>query len=334
MDTDTIETDDAPAGMDMEAAADQIGASLFPETEDSTDDTAPTEKAAEAVARAPVDTGKSVAAQQEAVTEATPAPRSFRADLKHVWEKIPSEAQQYYLKREQDMIEGTKQYAERAQYGHKMYESVKPFEHILREQGVDAPQAVNTLLRAHQRLTTGTPESRRQAYEELGQRLQLAPAASPTDTQPQVDPRIHSLEQRQQQIERYYQQQAEARHQENLTRINQEVDAFAKDAAHPFFDECLDDIEVLVKAGLPLQEAYDKAVWANQVTREKQVQARFLTETEKARERARLDALPKQKARGVNVNGKETRRTPTESLGNIEDTIRSTYKTIKARTVH
>jgi len=50
-----------------------------------------------------------------------------------------------------------------------------------------------------------------------------------------------------------------------------EVNAFASDPAHPFFDEVADDIVAFVRAGDSLSKAYEKAVWANPVTREKEI---------------------------------------------------------------
>jgi hypothetical protein len=113
--------------------------------------------------------------------------------------------------------------------------------------------------------------------------------------------------------------------------VKKELDAFIADPAHSLFDDCADDIARFVSQGLSLQDAYDKAVWANPVTREKQVQSRLQTEAEKAKERARLDALPKKKAAGVNVRGRETQRTPTEPLGSMEETMRETLAKIKGR---
>ena len=44
------------------------------------------------------------------------------------------------------------------------------------------------------------------------------------------------------------------------------METFALDTkAHPYFDEVADDIIALLKTGASLQEAYDKAVWANPV---------------------------------------------------------------------
>jgi len=67
------------------------------------------------------------------------------------------------------------------------------------------------------------------------------------------------------------------------------------------------------------------------LTREKEVQARFLTETGKRQETARLNALPKARAAKANVRGINSSRSPKESLGTMEETIKSTLSDIRQR---
>lgn len=328
METETTETADAPAGIDIEAASDQIGADLFPDMQEQTPEPTPTEQVTEALAPA---TTEPVTTQPEAIT----APKSWPKEMHPHWGKVPKEVQDYWTKRETQMLDGLEQYKGAAQYGKAMQDAITPYAHILQEQGVDAPQAVNILLRAHQRLTTGTLESRQAAYQELGTKLNLQSAAQTNGTEPTpLDPRIQSLEQQFQQIQRIQTAQQQAALDAARAKATQEVEAFASDPKHALFEECYEDIVRFIQSGDSLQEAYDKAAWANPVTREKQVQARLQTETEKARERARLDALPKLKARGVNVKSRETSRTPTDPLGSMEDTMKQTMVSIKNKTVH
>ena len=78
-------------------------------------------------------------------------------------------------------------------------------------------------------------------------------------------------------------------------------------------------------------KAYDNAVWLNPVTRAKEI-TRAQTEAEsKLKETARLDALPKKKAKGVNVSSSGDGSEPTEPTGTLEETVRSTMKKIRER---
>jgi hypothetical protein len=121
------------------------------------------------------------------------------------------------------------------------------------------------------------------------------------------------------------------------TRVTQEVEAFAMDAkAHPYFNEVADDITVLLKGGVAtsLQDAYDRAVRMNPVTYAKEVAVAQQAEVAKQQENARLNALKAKTAASSNVRSRETKRTPTEPVGTIEDTIRETVRQQRARTLH
>jgi hypothetical protein len=316
--------------IDIAAGVDQISADLFPESREK--DPTPQETVAPALAE-PTDAAPPTKTVPPLPT-ASPLPKSWKASMGDLWNKIPPEAQQYYEKREREMADGASQYKDFAEYGKTLQAAMAPYQPTLQAQGIDAPTAVRTLLEAHYKLTSGTLESRQAAYRDLGTRLGIPGSATNTTESTPIDPRIQTLEQKLDQMHQVLTQQQQAALQAAQQKASVEVGAFAADPTHAFFDECHEDIVKFLKAGDSLQEAYDKAVWANPVTREKNKQSWFQTETEKQKERARLDALPKQKARGVNVNGRDTQRTPTDPLGSMEETLRSTFRTIKEKTVH
>ncbi len=259
-----------------------------------------------------------------------PAPKSWPKEMHDHWDKTSKEVQDYWETREKQMLDGLDQYKADAQYGKPLREVIKPFESILQQAGLDAPKAVSSLLMAHARLTQGTQEARRAAYEELGRSLGIvAPSTTPAVS---VDPAVQELRSQIQQVQQHLTAKEQATLEEVRAKTVKEVEAFASDTkAHPYFEEVADDLVLLLKTGASLQDAYEKAVWANPVTRAKEI-ARVQTEHEaKLKENARLAALPKKKAAGANVNSRETQRTPTEPLGSMDDTMRSTLADIKAR---
>ena len=319
-----IETDEASPGLDIEAASDKIGESLFPESGQTTEEPTTPEPVAAAAVTSPIETPAPVVHD---------VPKSWAKETHELWGKVDPKVQEYIKKRETDFLNGLDQYKGAAHYGEAMQKVFAPFQQTLQAQGLEAPQAVQSLLNAHTRLTTGTLEARQAAYQELGQRLGLQ-ASVPGQPQATVDPRIQTLEQQFQQVQHTLVAQQQAALDAARTKAGQEVEAFATDPKHVFFEEVHEDIVRFLTLGDSLQDAYDKAVWANPVTREKQVQTRLQTETEKARERARLDALPKNKAKGVNINSRETQRAPTEPLGKMEDTLKAVAREIRTRTTH
>ncbi len=334
---ETVETTEPQeSSFDMEAAVDKIGADLFPQAETAHDqDTAAPEKTASPPPSTPVAAPATVAPPADSSTPAAPtvreAPKSWPKEMHEHWGKTPAQVQEYWDKREKQMLDGLDQYKSGATLGKAFQDVLTPYQQTLQAQGLDGPRAVQTLLSAHARLTTGSMEQRQQAYRELGANLKLNAETVPD--QPPLDPRVQELNGKVSLLEQTLKQQQEAVYQETFSKTQKEVDAFASDPKHAYFDECHEHIVTLIKSGKSLQDAYDEAVWANPVTRAKEL-ARVQTESEaKFRENARLAALPKNKARGVNVTSRDSMRSPTEAPeGTMEDTLRSTLKSIKERT--
>lgn len=255
-------------------------------------------------------------------------PKSWTKDQQAVWDTMSDAAKDQVLKREKQIVEGLDAYKDNATYGKTMREAIKPFEGYLQSQNVDATKAVQYLLGAHYRLTQGTPESKLAAYQELGKNLGLTPA---DPNQPPADPTVNAALDRISKLEQSLTARQQAELNEARGRVSKEVEAFASDPAHPYFDEVSDDITIYIGAGMSLQDAYERAVWANPVTRAKE-QARVAEDTEKKlRENARLNALKARKASSTNVKSRDTTRAPTEPLGTMEDTMKETLAVIRER---
>ena len=131
------------------------------------------------------------------------------------------------------------------------------------------------------------------------------------------------------QLETQLTQREQAILNERKTQVAKEVEAFAAD--NPYFDEVADDIIPLLNHGMQLKDAYERAIWANPVTRAKEM-ARVQTEAEaKLKEKAKKDAEVAKKASGVNVRNRDTGTAPTAPKGTMEDTMRDTLAKIRAR---
>lgn len=315
------------AELNIEEAATSIGNDLFPS------DTVESEPEQETVAdAAPAEAQAQPAVKAEEspvapVVPVRPAPKSWAKETHEVWGKLDPQAQEYIEKRERQMLDGLEQYKADAGFAKSLRDVITPYRQTLQAQGLNETTAVQSLLNAHYRLTQGTQESRLAAYKELGRNLQLEtdPNAEP------ADPKFTRIEQEVQQLKQSLSQREQAALQDAKTKVASEVEKFASDPAHAYFEDVADDMMPLLQAGASLQDAYEKAVWANQVTRAKEL-ARIQTETEsKLKENARLQALPKEKAKSVNVKSRDTGRTPTEPLGSWDDTMLSQLREIKSR---
>lgn len=324
--------DEITATMDVEKLSDQIGADLFPsstleETEPAGDASAAVSSSTEAAVSAPATTETTAP-----VVQTRSVPKAWPKEMHDYWGKTDPKVQEYLELREKQMLEGLDQYKQAAQYGNALQQVLQPYHPILQQKGLDAPRAVADLMQAYVQLTQGTPESRWQAYQKIRENFGLQdPTAQPNGQS--IDPQIQSLKQQFETMQQAVTAQQQASLQEARAKADQAVTAFAEDPTHHYFNDVAEDMTALLKsnASLSLQEAYDKAVWANPVTRAKEI-ARVQTEHEATlKENARLQALPKKKAQGVNVNGRETQRTSTEPLGTMDDTLRETFKAIKSR---
>lgn len=254
-------------------------------------------------------------------------PKSWAKDKHEVWSKMPVEAQDYYEQREKQFLDGIEMYKGDAGYGKTMRDAMAPYKAVIDAQGIDEPRAVQYLLNAHYRLTQGSTEQRKSAYEQLGRNLGLVAPAEGEE----VNPAVKQLQDRLNGIESSLTAAQQASLQEATAAARTEVDAFASDEKHPYFDEVADDIAILIRAGHKLSDAYDKAVWANPVTRQKEL-ARIQTEADaKRKSKAQEDVEKARRATAANIKGSDTRKAPTEPLGSMDDTLNDTLKTIKGR---
>ena len=257
-----------------------------------------------------------------------PAPKSWTKDRHELWAKLPPDAQDYYEVREKQFLDGLEQYKGEASYGKAMKDVLSPYKPILAAQGIDEAQAVQYLMNAHYKLTQGTTEQRMAAYHKLGQDLRLTGEAP---SQSEVAPEIRQLQEKLSGIESSLTARQQAEANAARERAAKEVSDFASDKANPYFDDVADDIVAMIQTGHSLKDAYEKAVWANPVTRQKEI-ARIQTEAAaKLKVAASKEAEAAKRASSANVRGRETRRAPTEPKGTMDETMRDTLEKIRNR---
>lgn len=282
-----------------------------------------------------------------------PVPKSWAKEMHPIWDKLAKgvplnadesrRAAKYYNERETQMAEGAKAYGSDAEYGRSLKGVISKHEDVLRQQGIDAPKAVDFLFNAHRNLSIGTPEQK-QAYlarvaQSYGIQMPAAAAANPNDPNAALTvetPAMRELRERQERIEQSINADAARRYEEQRAATGKEVETFASDPKNPYFDECADHICMLLKADpkMPLADAYATAVWANPVTRQKEL-ARIEQERI-AEDRKKTEAAVKAAKKGTsaNVRGRDTARAPTApaaSLANLDDVMREAHEEIKSR---
>lgn len=314
----------ADSGFDIGAAMDTVASAMAPATE-----------TIDAPAETPVEDGLDVSDTEKPVSEletpaVRPPPKSWAKEKHEIWSKLPPDAQDYYEQREKQMLDGLEQYKGDATYARQLKEVVTPYKAMLESMGVSETDAVKYLLNAQYQLTHGSDQQRRAAYERIGAELGFITQQATQESAP-VDPVVKQLQDKLDRIESELTAKQQAELQTARAKANSEVETFASDAANLYFGEVAQDMVPFIKQGLPLKDAYDRAVWANPATRAKE-QARLQTEAqEKLKEKAKPEVEAARRAASTNVRGAESRREPTEPTGSMEDTMKQTLANMRRR---
>lgn len=317
---------EASDGFDMAGAVDSIGADLgFGETAseeavEQAETPAPAEDAEAAPAPAAEDTPPAPAA---------PAPRTWRQEAAAEWAKLSPTVQAEIIKREEDMFRGIESYKADATFGKTMQTVIKPFEQVMQQFNINPAQQINNLLQSHYKLAFGTPEEKSAILNRIITDYGLqAPGEAPY-----VDPQVQALQTELQNLKSSLQGVQQQRENEVRTTLAKELDTFAKDPAHAEFETVASDIAMLLQTGQAqsLQEAYDKAVWLNPVTRAKQIERETLAKAAEAKKEAEKKAAEVRKATAANVRAKPKSASAATPLGSMDESLEATLAAIKAR---
>lgn len=325
---DDIASDIGITGSDHEAADD-----LDQTVDTAVDDTQQADAAAEKT-----DEQKSAEAAA-ASPQPRQAPKAWAKEQHERFAKLDKETQDYIEHREKQMLEGLSQYSEKAKRADLWETAVKDYMPLIQAQGAQPQEAVRYLFEAHRRLSSGSPEQRAAYLSEVAKSYGIDFAKAAAGAAVDEPAAVKELRERTERLERERASELTQRQKETTERVASEVTAFAdaKDEKgqpkHPYFDECAADIVALINAGHTLEQAYEKAIYANPVTRAKEL-ARLQTENEASlRAKAKQEAERSRNASRTNVNSRDTRRTPTApTASKWEDTLDQTFKEIQERT--
>lgn len=341
--------------LDTGAAIAEISADLFGQGSDDSDaGSKPADAGADGVPSGPseveqkpsqqtdkTDQEKSPAdpdpSQNTSEVQETGAPKTWSKEALAEWATLPPRAQQEILKREEDFLRGITQYKDRAETGDRYSKVVEPYFPILQAENIDPVQMFQSFAANHYILSRGTEAQKLELAANMiaGYGIDfnnLANFIGDRILEP-VDPRVAALEQ---EIATLKQGQATTTEREKAAQVQQlgtEIETFAADPAHPFFNELVDDIAKLFETGQAntLAEAYEKAVYLNPITRQKEVERltaeRLASQTTDAT--ARQDKIARSTATDLSLTPKS--RNGTVPIGSIDDTLAETMARIANR---
>lgn len=260
---------------------------------------------------------------KEEVIESKPPPQSWKKEMHDHWNELKPEVQDYFELREQQMSEGIGVAKEDARLGRDLRDVLTPFDQLLTTQGVDQKTAVQYLMNAHYKLSTADEQGKLDAINQMAQSYGIKLDGS------KVTPEIQTLQSKINQLEQVIGRSQQESQQEKQTKAMKEVEAFASE--HDLFDEVADDIVPFIHTGLSLQESYEKAIWANPVTRQKEIDR---IEKEKAEnlEKTKQEKVEKaKKAKSTNIKSRDTVKAHTGPRGKMFDELDTLYQEIQNR---
>jgi hypothetical protein len=330
---------------DISAAVDDIGGGLGFEVDEKpvSDDVVldvvakevSDEKPLELAAPEATATGETPTADPSATPNINEPPKTWRKEASATWAALPSEAKAEILKRETDIFKGIESYKGDATYGKSVRTVVQPYEAIMAANGMDPVATIGGMLRGHHTLATGTPEQKATLFKQMARdyRIDLSSLVAPAGEAPYIDPTVAALQNELRGVQSQLSEANNRRQAEVRASVSADLDKFAADPKNLYFNEVATDIATLLQRGVAgtLQEAYERAVWLNPVTRAKEVARTTAEAATKAAAESATKAAAARKATAANVTTRARSGSATTPTGSLDDTLNEAFAEIKAR---
>jgi hypothetical protein len=191
-------------------------------------------------------------------------PRSLRATTREGWDKIPREMQEDISRADKEIQKVMSESAQARQIHDKFKETISPYEHLFRSEGVEPLQGIGNLMRTTAALATGPQQTKAQIVAgiiktygvDIATLDALLAGQAPQGgyQQPQYQPTPDPRQFRDPRLDALLEQQS--------ARVQQEAaESIAEVEQEEFFDDLRDNMAKLLEAGLvkTAREAYDRA---------------------------------------------------------------------------
>lgn len=220
------------------------------------------------------ETGQSLEpAPQEPARTILP-PRSWTAAAKAKFATLDPDVQQEVLRREKEIDDGKAQWDTKAEKYNKLDAVFAPVRDRLTLNGLTEDTYIRALVQADEMLRSNGPQAIQLLAQQYGINLaamfgqQGGPQTQPVNGQP--DPQIQALLQEVQALRAERQQETTQRQDQDKQATQAQIDAFANDPAHLYFDNVKPEMAALLQSGAAkdLPEAYDMACHARKDIRQ------------------------------------------------------------------
>jgi len=260
------------------------------------------------------------------------APSSWKAEAKQAYIKAergealtPQEIKILTAeanRRESDFLKGIEEFKGHAHKAKAFEQAISPYMQNIQRTGLDAPQAIQRLLRADNTLRNSDPATKAQYLHQLAQEygVDLGLAQQPQNVDPQTQyliNQLNELRQTQQLWQNSLQQQEQA-------KANQELAQFAT-ADKEHFDAVRNDMADLLESGKAqsLQDAYEMATWMRPDIRQTLIERQTTEARRQQEEQARNQRA---KAASVSVKGSSPTSSGSQTVaGSLREILESQF---------
>lgn len=261
------------------------------------------------------------------------APTYAKKGIRDNWKDLPLDVRSELHEREREFHQQLTRNDEDRSFGKKVKEVVGPYEGFIKGLGADPVQAVDYLIKTDYALRTAPPEQRKamfiKAAADYGITFGEAEFGAHT---PVSDPRVETMHQRIERLEREQQSAIQARQLAEQQTIEQQIADFAADPAHVYFDRVSPFMGILIQSGQAktLPEAYEMAVYADPETRALQLATKAPEQSQRS-EQDKAQAARRASASVTGAPGLAVPASQTGSDGSLEDDIRHAIRASDAR---
>lgn len=259
--------------------------------------------------------------------DAPKAPVSWKPEVAAKFNTLEPDVQAEILRREQDIFKGIEQYKTAAEYGKNVYQVLQPYQEEIANRGINPMHYLQSVLEADRMITKASPEQKIEYFKQLANAYGVT---IDTELFGNEDQTVQQLREEINQLKSNFTRQSEQAERARLDQITAEVNSFATDPKNVHFNSLQNEIAGLISSGVckTLQEAYEKAVWANPITRQAELD-RIQKEKEEALKKEQQKKLQEVKKRtSANVVSSDRKPGNTAKPKTLDETLAETYDKI------
>lgn len=319
---------------DLSAAVDTIGADLGFGDGEASEGAVESEDIGEVSESPQSETGETLAALETPVTEEAviEAPKSWRKEAAAEFAKLSPVIRDEITKREDDIFKGIEGYKADASFGKTINNVLAPFMPTLQQYNIDPVAQISGLMQAHFTLATGSTEQKLELFQRIAADYGVDLSGLGGEA-PYTDPQVKALQTKLDALESKTRGFEEASASQQRGVLEGQVKTFAENPANIHFKDLTQPMAALLKSGAAtsLEDAYEKALWQNPLTRAKEIERQQAEITRKQQEEAKAKVSASRKATSTNVKTTAKSASAATPLGTIDDTLEQALNAIRSR---